>query len=188
MKLALPSETREEIIDVARRAGRSTAFVVRRALAAAVKEPPAEAATGSKAPLELLLGDDDPPHTLKRIRELAAARGGDLDLGAAVASAWASTRAQFFAWVSRQEEADRASRADDLDSALDEAGATNTAPERLSLLATHEYVQVRARVASNHSTPPEALERLAAERDRTLRARLLANPSLPAAARARLAR
>lgn len=182
--LELPSVAQAEIASVASRAGRSTAFVVRRALAAAAKLPPAAAATGPTAPLALAVDEDDAADTLVRVAELLAARGGEP--GGALASAWASTRGQFLAWLERLEEADRAARADDLDAALEEAARPGTSPERLRLLAGHEYVQVRARVAGNPSSPPDALERLAAERERTVRARLRGNPSLPAALRAGL--
>ena len=189
--IAVERAVAEEIEAFARRAGRSTGFVVRRALAAARETPPAAAAPadGEQAKLELTLDDEDDPKTRARIAELCAEaeRRGAADPGGALADAWRATRARFLGWLEKQEQADRAAQADDLDRALDEAAARTTAPERLAELAASDWVQVRARAAKNPRTPAVALERLAAERERLVRAALRENPALPAALRERLA-
>jgi hypothetical protein len=162
--------------------------VVRRALAAAKDPPAASFAAEPTAKLELTLDDEDDPKTRARIAELIApiaARLGGSE-GAALAAAWSQTRARFHDWLAKQEAADRAAQADDLDQALAEAASAATAPDRLAALAGSEWVQVRARAARNPRTPAPALERLAAERERVVRAALRENPALPPALRASL--
>ncbi|MSP63339.1 MAG: hypothetical protein EXR72_23950 [Myxococcales bacterium] len=187
--IAVPPSVHEEILEIARRAGRSAPFVIRRALVAAQRtvtdgEPSPPGVRERPIALPLKLGEEDDPRTLDRIDELCAARGSEP--GAAVATAWAATREQFQAWVRRHEEAEHAARADDLDGALAEAASPEANPVRLAAMAAHEYVQVRARVAGNPRTPIAALEHLATARERTILARLVENPSLPAPLRQRL--
>ncbi len=182
-KIPVPSSVKQEIEELARRAGRSTGFVTRRALVAA-KGKSGPIADGPRADLLLSLDEDDDPKTPKKIAELCTERGGDP--GDALASAWGATRAQFHAWLARLEEADAASRADDLDAALAEAESPTTSAERLAVLASHEYVQVRARVAANPNTTVATLEKLSTEREKTIRAALAKNPSVPPSVKAAL--
>ncbi len=185
-KLLLPPTVKRELVELAARAGRSTGFVARRALAAASSKLSNERSfdiSPAREALQLALDEDDDPKTLARVEALAKPIAPDP--GLALALAWMATRDEFHAWLQRHEAAEAAARADDLDAALAEA-ASSTDGARLAALAAHEYVQVRARVARNPATPVAALERLAAEREKTIRRALVENPSTPQALRARL--
>jgi hypothetical protein len=80
-----------------------------------------------------------------------------------------ATRARFAAWIAREQQAQEAERADDLDAGLRDAADPNAAPARLTALATSEYVRVRALVAAHPAAPPEALALLRDDKDRIVR-------------------
>jgi hypothetical protein len=157
--IALPQAITGEIVDAARRTGRSTAFIVARAIAAGKGAPPV-AMEEPHEPLFLESDDDDPASALA-----AARKASPLQL----AAAWTATRARFAAWIAREEEAQRAERADDLDAGLRDAADAKAAAARLVELAKSEYVRVRALVARHPAAPPEALALLAADKDRVVR-------------------
>jgi hypothetical protein len=162
--LELPTAVRDEIVEVARRAQRSVAFVVHRALVAGkgVGAPP----DGPRAPLPLALDEDDPPSLPGKISAAAGAR----PLDDAVAAAWSAARDKFQAWLKRADEASEAERADDLDTGLRDAAAPTTPAARLAALAKSEYVRVRALVAAHPSTPSAVRAELARDADRVVRA------------------
>lgn len=157
--LTLPQRIADEIADAARRTHRSVAFIVARALAAAKDAPPV-ALDGPTVELALASDEDDPPSAQQRARKAS---------GAEVAAAWTATRARFAAWIAREEEAQKAERADDLDAGLRDAADPQAAPERLVALARSEYVRVRALVAAHPAAPAEALAILREDKDRVVR-------------------
>ncbi len=157
LQVALEVATAAEIRQVAAGVGRSVAFVVERALAAA---PSAVGSSGSES-LLLTADEDDPADLMKRIEKRAGAR----DLGAAIAGSWAATRARFLSWVDREKAAQQAERADDLDAALADAARATTSVARLSELAGSVYPKVRALVAAHPSTPDEVRAKLATDRE-----------------------
>jgi hypothetical protein len=174
LTLNVPAATRDEIEALAAQAGRSVAFVVRRALAAGAAG--AAVPDGARVPLTVAVDDEDPADTLARIR----AAGGDA-LDDRLAAAWAASRARFLAWAAKLQAADSAARADDLDAGLRDAAAAATAPERLVELAASEYPRVRALVAAHAATPGAVRERLRRDRDRTVREAASASASAGAA-------
>jgi hypothetical protein len=191
----VPVVVRDEIEAAARRAQRSVAFIVARALAAGradaknahaparnahgqtaknshpvdkKRTPPDEKnahSNGELVALTLTLDEDDAPETAARLRAAS---------GATVAAAWLETRARFAAWIARIESADAAERADDLDAALRDAAAPSTPAARLAELAGSDYPRVRALVAAHPSTAAATLALLACDRERTVRAAALA--------------
>ena len=162
--ILLPRAVSDDIADAARRTHRSVAFIVARALAAAKEAAPATL-DGELAPLTITSDEDDPPNALK------AAKSADPQH---LAGAWLATRARFAAWIAREEAAQAAERADDLDAGLRDASDGKVAPARLVELARSEYVRVRALVAVHPHAPPEALTLLAQDRDRVVREALQA--------------
>jgi hypothetical protein len=162
--LQLPPLIVDEIRDIARRAQRSVAFVVHRALLAAKDAPPA-AKPSHAAPLPLSTDDEDPPNLLAKLP--AAAAGRPLD--EAVLAAWPIAREKFQAWLTRLEEAAKAEQADDLDSALAEAANPATLPARLTELSRSEYPKVRALVAAHANAPADVLARLEKDREPYIR-------------------
>jgi hypothetical protein len=162
--ITVPRALADEIADAAAQTGRSVAFIVARALAAA-DGAAAVALDGALVPFVLTSDEDDPPRAVAAARQASAA---------AVAAAWNATRARFAAWIAREQEAQRAERADDLDAGLRDAADAATPPERLAELAKSEYVRVRALVAGHPAAPREALALLAADRDRVVRTALAA--------------
>jgi hypothetical protein len=157
--LALPRAVSDEIADAARRTHRSVAFIVARALAAG-KDAAPQPLTGELSELALTSDDDDPPGALK------AAKTAD---PSHLTAAWQLTRPRFQSWIAREEAAQAAERADDLDAGLRDASDVRAAPARLIELARSEYVRVRALVAVHPGAPPEALELLGRDRDRVVR-------------------
>jgi len=157
--IALPPAITDEICDAARKTGRSTAFIVARAVTAGKGAPPVPM-DGPHEPLFLESDDDDPPSALATARKATPAE---------VAACWTATRARFAAWIAREVEAQKAERADDLDAGLRDAAHAKTAPARLVELARSEYVKVRVLVARHPAAPPEALALLAADKDRVVR-------------------
>jgi hypothetical protein len=155
--LQLPQTIVEEIADIARRAQRSVAFVVVRAVAAA-KDTPPQKITIPTAPLALTTDDEDPANLLKQLPGAEA-----------VAAAWPIAREKFLAWVRRLEEAAQAERADDLDAALAHAADANTPPARLAELARSEYPKVRALVAVHANTAADVRDKLKQDRERSVR-------------------
>jgi hypothetical protein len=155
----LPESIAAEIADAAHKTHRSTVFIVARALAAG-KDAPQVALDGPRTPLTLTSDDDDPPRALASVKQADAA---------AIAAAWTATRARFAAWIAREEEAQEAERADDLDAGLRDAVAADAAPARLVELARSEYVRVRTLVARHPHAPAEALVILRADKDRVVR-------------------
>jgi hypothetical protein len=162
--ILLPRAISDEIADAARRTHRSVSFIVARALAAA-KDVAPRPLDGELAPLGLTSDEDDPPNALK------AAKSADPQR---LAAAWLATRARFAAWIAREEAAQAAERADDLDAGLRDASDVATAPARLVELARSEYVRVRALVAVHPHAPAEALVLLAEDSDRVVRQALQA--------------
>jgi hypothetical protein len=160
----LPAPLGDEIAAIARRTGRSVAFVARRALAAA-KAPLPPPPAGARAPLALTLDEDDAPNTLAKLRAAA----GKVPLADALAGAWLQTRARFEEWASREEAADAATNADDLDGALAAAAAPATGAAELATLAGSVYPRVRALVAAHPRTAAETLALLAGDRERVVR-------------------
>lgn len=161
LAVSLPQTIASEIADAARRTQRSTAFIVRRALAAAPKDAASAPADPATAALALTLDEDDPPDTLSKIKSAAGAR----PLDTAIASAWLATRARFQAWIAREEAAAHAERADDLDAGLRDARDPNLDLARLLALSKSEYPKIRALVAVHPATPPEVLAALARDRE-----------------------
>lgn len=157
--LELPRSVADEIADAARKTGRSTAFIVARALTAG-QGAAAQTLAPPLATLTLTSDDDDPASALATARKATPAQ---------LVAAWAATRARFAAWVAREVEAQHAERADDLDAGLRDAADPATPSPRLLELASSEYVRVRALVARHPAAPPEALTRLGADRDRVVR-------------------
>ncbi len=157
--LELPAAIAAEIADAAHKTHRSTVFIVARARAAG-KGAPAVPLDGPLAPLALTSDDDDPPSAVAAAKK---ARAAD------VAAAWTATRARFAAWIAREQEAQQAERADDLDAGLRDAESPATPPVRLVELARSEYVRVRTLVARHPAAPPEALAILGADTDRVVR-------------------
>lgn len=157
--------TANELEALARRVGRSVAFVVERALAAA-KLPGVGIAAPGETSLVLAVDDDDPEDLRARIARRARAGGG---LDVAVEAAWRATRARFLAWAAREEAARGAECADDLDAALAAARAPSTSSAQLGLLAASVYPRVRALVAAHPATDAATLARLAADRERCVR-------------------
>jgi hypothetical protein len=155
----LPQAIADEIADAARKTHRSTVFIVARALAAGKDAAPSPV-EGATVPLALVNDDDDPPRALTAVKQASPA---------AIAAAWKATRARFAAWIAREQEAQLAERADDLDAGLRDAAAAATAPPRLLELAKSEYVRVRALVARHPNAPAEALALLGADKDRVVR-------------------
>lgn len=153
--------TAREIEQIAEGAGRSVAFVVERALAAAKLERMIGGAPGV-APLVLALDQDDPADLRARISKRGKAVGS-LDL--AVEAAWAKTRERFVAWVAREQEAQKAEVADDLDRELEAARAPKTSCEQLAVLGASVYPRVRALVAAHAATDTATLTRLARDRE-----------------------
>lgn len=158
--VTLPAPVAAEIADAARRTQRSTAFIVRRALAAAPKNPGAPP-SGETTSLALVLDEDDPPDTLAKIKSAAAPH----PLDGAIAAAWLATRARFQAWIAREESAASAERADDLDAGLRDAQNPTTSLARLKELAASPYPKIRALVAAHPATSPDLLSRLAQDRE-----------------------
>lgn len=157
--IELPQAIADEITAAARKTGRSTAFIVARALAAGKDAPPV-AADGPHAPLLITTDDDDPPSALAAAKKASPAQ---------LAAAWTGTRARFAAWIAREEEAQRAEHADDLDAGLRDGADPNASAARLTELAASEYVRVRVLVAKHAAAPPAALELLRADKDRVVR-------------------
>jgi hypothetical protein len=160
--IELPSAIVDEITDAARRTHRSIVFIVARALAAG-KNAPAVALDGPHGVLVLVCDEDDPPSALVAAKKASPA---------ALAAAWTATRARFAAWIAREEEAQKAERADDLDAGLRDAADPAAPPARLVELAHSDYVRVRVLVARHPAAPAAALERLRADPDRVVRAAL----------------
>jgi hypothetical protein len=157
--IELPQAIADEIADAAQKTHRSTTFIVARALAAGK----GAAAVAMDAPLKALpltSDEDDPPSALTAVKKASAAD---------VAAAWTATRARFAAWIAREQEAQRAERADDLDAGLRDAASPSTPPARLVELAKSEYVRVRTLLIGNPAVPAEALTILAADKDRVVR-------------------
>ena len=164
LAVELPQAVAAEIADAARKTGRSTVFIVARALSAgrgATKFP----LGGALVKLTLSSDEDDPPSALTAVKK---ASSDD------VAAAWMTTRARFAAWIEREQAAQANERADDLDAGLRDAADAATTPARLAELAQSEYVKVRALVAQHPATPADALARLGDDRDRVVRAALAA--------------
>ncbi|MDB4970967.1 MAG: hypothetical protein JWN44_6656 [Myxococcales bacterium] len=162
--IELPQAIADEISDAARKTGRSTAFIVARALAAGKDAPAIALATdGPHAPLLLTSDDDDPASALAAAKKASPAQ---------LAAAWTATRARFAAWIAREVEAQRSERSDDLDAGLGDAANPETPAARLVELARSEYVRVRALVARHPAAPAEALALLAADKDRVVLAAL----------------
>lgn len=157
--LELPQAIADEIADAAQKTHRSTTFVVARALAAG-KGAPAVPLSAPMAPLSLTSDEDDPPSALAAAKKATSAE---------VAAAWTATRARFAAWIAREQEAQKAERADDLDAGLRDAANPATPAPRLVELARSEYVRVRTLLVSNPALPAEALAVLAADKDRVVR-------------------
>ncbi len=157
--LELPQAIADEIADAAAKTHRSTAFIVARALAAG-KGAPAVALAAPLRALPLTSDEDDPPSALSAAKKASAAD---------VAAAWTATRARFAAWIAREQEAQKAERADDLDAGLRDAADPATPPARLVELARSEYVRVRTLLVTNPAAPAEALTILAADKDRVVR-------------------
>lgn len=161
--VTLPQSIADEIRDAAARTHRSVSFIVARALAAGQGAPPVAPGPtidGATSELELVSDEDNPPSAQQRAKKASPAE---------VAAAWTATRARFAAWIAREEEAQQAERADDLDAGLRDAADAATPPARLLALAGSEYVRVRALVAAHPATPPEALVRLREDKDRVVR-------------------
>jgi len=154
--LQLPPAVAAEIADIARRAQRSVAFIVVRAVAAAKCAP--LPISGPTAPLTLDTDDEDPANLLKQPPSAES-----------VAGAWPVSREKFLAWVRRLEEASQAERADDLDAALAQAADPKTPAEKLAVLAGSEYPKVRALVAAHANTAREVREKLKQDRERSVR-------------------
>lgn len=148
---------------MARRAQRSVAFVVHRALL--VGKGSAGVEGGPTAPLLLATDDEDPPGLLGKLETASGGR----PLEQAVAAAWPVAREKFQAWLARLEEAAQAERADDLDSALAEAANSATGAQRLAELSKSEYPKIRALVAAHASTPKEVVAKLQNDRERSVR-------------------
>src|SRR5262249_1239756 len=91
---------------------------------------------------------------------------------AQLCAAWTATRGRFAAWIAREQEAQEAERADDLDAGLRDAADPKTPPARLKSLAQSEYVPLAALVARHPATAPEALALLRDDKDRVVRAAL----------------
>jgi hypothetical protein len=157
--LELPSAIADEIADAAAKTHRSLAFIVARTLAAGGNAAPV-AIAGERVTLTLRADEDDPPSAVAAAKQASAA---------AVVAAWTATRARFAAWIAREQAAQQAERADDLDAGLRDAADVRTPPPRLLQLAQSEYVRVRALVAGHPAAPPEALTLLGADRDRVVR-------------------
>jgi hypothetical protein len=157
--IELPRPIADEIADAARKTGRSTVFIVARALAAG-KGAPAVTLDGATTMLMLTTDEDDPPKALAAASKATASE---------LAAAWTATRARFAAWVAREQEAQQAERADDLDAGLRDAADPQTPAARLVELARSEYVRVRTLVARHPAAPSEALAILAADKDRVVR-------------------
>ena len=157
--IALPPAITDEICDAARKTGRSTAFIVARAVTAGKGAPPVPM-DGPHEPLFLESDDDDPPSALATARKATPAE---------VAACWTATRARFAAWIAREVEAQKAERADDLDAGLRDAADPKTPPARMAELARSEYVRVRTTLLGNPALAPEALAILAADKDRVVR-------------------
>jgi hypothetical protein len=164
--ILLPRAISDEIADAARRTHRSVTFIVARALAAAKEVAPVPL-DGELTALALSSDEDDAPSALKAVKTADPQR---------LAAAWLATRARFAAWIAREETAQAAERADDLDAGLRDASDRATPPGRLVELARSEYVRVRALVAVHPAAPPEALALLAEDRDRIVRQALQERP------------
>jgi hypothetical protein len=162
--IELPAALADEIATAARKTHRSVAFIVARALAAG-KDATILPLVGDLTPLVLTSDEDDPPRALASVHKASSG---------AIAAAWTATRARFAAWIQREEEAQAAERAEDLDAGLRDAADATCAPARLVELARSEYVRVRALVARHPAAPAEALARLAADPDRVVREALAA--------------
>ncbi len=160
--LQLPKALGEEIADVARRAQRSVAFVVHRTLLTSGGAAPV---VGPTAPLALATDDEDAPSLLGKLQLAAAGR----PLDQALVACWPAAREKFHVWLARLEEAAKAERADDLDSALRQAADAATPAARLAELAQSEYPKVRALVAVHASTTAEVVNRLQKDRERSVR-------------------
>ncbi len=162
-----------EIADVARRTGRSVAFIARRALAAGDGDGKNPASTSvdkaqdklTRVKLVLTTGEDDPAGLHAKIRAAA----GQVPLGEALERAWARSRAKFFAWVAREEAAGAAEQADELDAGLRDAQSPSTGAARLAELAASAYPRVRHLAAQHPSLPADALAKLANDRERVVR-------------------
>ena len=159
----LPKQVADEIINVASRTQRSTAFIVLRALMAAPKD--ALAAAGPTA-LMLALDDDDPATTLSKIKTTVGKR----PLDEAVSGAWAETRQRFSKWLDKEATAREAENADDLDQGLTAAKDPRTSATALNDLAGSEYPRVRALVAVHPATEASTLAKLAQDREPYVRA------------------
>lgn len=153
--------TATEIARIAEGAGRSVAFVVERALAAAKLGPMIGGAPGEMA-LVLASDDEDPADLRARIAKRARPVGS---LDAAVEAAWHATRERFVAWVAREQEARKAEVADDLDRELVAARSPATSREQLTALGGSVYPRVRALVAVHAATDEATLARLARDRE-----------------------
>jgi hypothetical protein len=165
ISVELPIAAAKEIEEVARRTRRSVAFVVRRALGASGAAGVATPLEGPQAPLVLTTDDDDPADLMARIDRALEGQ----PLARALSSAWESVRTRFLAWAEREEHADTATDAGDLDRALADAVAPATSAERLASLASSEYPRVRALVAVHPHTPAAVLAQLAQDREPSVR-------------------
>ena len=157
--------TATEIVELASRVGRSVAFVVERALAAANLTSDAAGVEGD-TPLSLAVDEDDPADLPARIARRARACGG---FEVAVEAAWQTTRARFWAWAAREEAARRAEAADDLDAALAAARSPSSSSAQLAVLAASAYPRVRALVAGHPATDGATLALLGGDRERCVR-------------------
>jgi hypothetical protein len=157
--ITLPQAIADEITDAAGKTGRSTAFIIARALAAG-KGAPAVSLDGATTALILTADEDDPASALAAAKKASPAE---------LAAAWSATRARFAAWIAREQEAQKAEHAEDLDAGLRDASDVRTAAPRLVELAKSEYVRVRTLVATHPLAPAEALDILRADKDRVVR-------------------
>jgi hypothetical protein len=157
--IELPEAIANEIADAAVRTHRSTSFIIARALAAGKGAPAVTLAAPLKA-LPLTSDEDDPPSAISVAKKASAAE---------LAAAWTATRARFAAWIAREEEAQKAERADDLDAGLRDAANPATPAARLVELARSEYGRVRPLLVANPAAPAEALAILAQDKDRVVR-------------------
>lgn len=160
LTVSMPRTVAHEVADVAARTQRSVAFIARRALSAAPPDAPLPAMTELES-LALTTDEDDPPDTVSKLKAAATSRC----LDEALAAAWVATRDRFKKWLEREESAQQAERADDLDAGLRAAADPATAVDRLVVLGSSEYPKIRALVAAHPKTPAEVLGRLAQDRE-----------------------
>ncbi len=153
--------TAVEIAELARTVGRSVAFVVQRALAAA-KLTTVEHAAPEEASLLLTVDEADPADLLARVVERAGELGA---IDATIEAAWLATRGRFMAWAEQERAARCAEVADELDVALAAARSAASGTAELSVLGASVYPRVRALVAAHAATDQVTLARLALDRE-----------------------